>query len=267
MKYFILIFTVILFSGCAVNSLTGKSQLSLVSDEQVVSMSLTQYKDYISKHKVINTPNDEDYKMVQRVGQRIVNAINKYYTDRNIQSQLSNYHWEYNLVKDSAVNAWCMPGGKIVVYTGILPITKNENALAFVLGHEVSHALLQHGTQRISEGMLQQLGGAALSAALANKSDEVKKISMSAYGIGTEYGIALPFSRGHELEADKFGLIWTTMAGYDPQEAIPFWTRMSSANNKKTPEFMSTHPSDEKRIDQIKMLLPDVIKNYSKQNP
>jgi predicted Zn-dependent protease len=257
-------FSLFIFSGCAVNSLTGKRQLSLVSDQEVINMSLTQYKEYIAKNKVLTAATNQDVQMVQRVGKKMVAAINKYYLDKGIQSKLEGYQWEYNLVQDSTVNAWCMPGGKIVVYTGILSVTKNEAALAVVLGHEVSHALLQHGQQRMSEGMLQQLGSAALSAALANKSDDVKKISMNAYGIGTEYGIALPFSRGHELEADKYGLIWTAIAGYDPTEAVAFWQRMSAKNGKKQPEFMSTHPSDDKRIESIKSFLPTALKYYKK---
>jgi len=163
------------------------------------------------------------------------------------------------LVKDSAINAWCMPGGKIVVYTGILPYTINENALAVVMGHEVSHALLQHGNKRMSESMIQQLGAIALSTAISSKPAETQNIFMQAYGVGTEIGIMLPFSRKQELEADRYGLIWAAMAGYDPNEAINFWQRMEKSGGQKPPEFLSTHPSDNTRIEQIRAFLPEAM--------
>lgn len=251
--------------GCSVNTLTGKSQLLLVSEQEMQSMSLTQYADFIKAHTVIAPAKDANAAMIQRVGKKITAAIQKYYTEKQNQSLLDGYNWEYNLVKDSAVNAWCMPGGKIVFYTGILPITKNEAALAIVMGHEVSHALLQHGNQRMSESMIQQLGGQALSAALAKKPAETQDLFMKAYGVGTEIGIMLPFSRKQELEADRFGLIWAAMAGYDPNEAIAFWGRMQNASKgQKPPEFLSTHPSDETRIEKIKSYLPEALTYYKK---
>ncbi|MGB5028155.1 MAG: M48 family metallopeptidase, partial [Chitinophagaceae bacterium] len=173
------------------------------------------------------------------------------------------FKWETNLVDDKTVNAWCMPGGKIVVYTGILPITQNEAALAAVMGHEVSHALLQHGNQRMSQGLLQQLGGVALSVAVANKPQETQNLFLGAYGAGSQLGILLPFSRKHELEADRYGLIFTAMAGYNPQEAIGLWERMEKASNgQKPPEFLSTHPSEGHRIEQLKKYMPEALQYY-----
>lgn len=250
----------LLAQSCATNALTGSSQLSLVSESELQTLSATQYKDFIKAHEVIAPNKDPKSAMVQRVGKKITAAVEKYFTDKNNMSALAGYAWEYNLVKDSAINAWCMPGGKIVVYTGILPYTINENALAIVMGHEVSHALLQHGNKRMSESMIQQLGGAALSAALSKKPAETQDLFIKAYGVGTEIGIMLPFSRSQELEADKFGLIWAVIAGYDPNEAIHFWERMQNAAGQKPPEFLSTHPSDATRIEKIKAFLPEAIK-------
>ena len=256
---FILFSTLIL--SCTKNSLSGKSQLTLVSEKEVQGISTTQYNDFIKKHQVILPAKDAQALMVQHVSSKITKAVERYFKNKNSLSVLDGYNWEYNLVRDSAINAWCMPGGKVVVYSGILPITKNENALAVVIGHEVSHALLQHGNQRMSESLIQQLGGVALSVAIAKKPTETQDIFMQAYGIGSEVGFMLPFSRKQELEADKYGLIWTVMAGYDPYEALPFWDRMEAASQgQKPPEFLSTHPSDATRKQKIKQFLPEAMK-------
>ncbi len=253
-----------MLNSCSTNTLTGKSQLSLVSETELQSLSAGQYNDFIKAHTVIAPSKDARALMIQRVGKNIAAAVEKYYSDKNNKAALSGFAWEYNLVLDSAINAWCMPGGKIVVYTGILPYTKNENALAVVIGHEVSHALLQHGNQRMSESMIQQLGGVALSTAIAKKPAETQNLFMKAYGVGTEIGVMLPFSRKQELEADRFGLIWAAIAGYDPNEAIAFWGRMQQASSgQKPPEFLSTHPSDETRIEKIKTYLPEAM-SYKK---
>lgn len=270
MKNIYLFFTGIIlifsFQNCAVNALTGSSQLSLVSESELQKMSATEYKDFIKTHEVISPSKDLKSEMVQRVGKRIAAAVDKYYTSKNNKAALEGYNWEYNLIKDSAINAWCMPGGKIVVYTGILPYTINENALAIVIGHEVSHALLQHGNKRMSETMIQQLGVSALSTALSNKPTETQDLFLKAYGIGTEIGIMLPFSRNQELEADRFGLIWAAIAGYDPNEALSFWTRMQKSSGQKQPEIISTHPSDETRIKKLKAFLPEALAYKNKSN-
>lgn len=249
--------------GCATNALTGTSQLSLVSEKELQTMSATQYSDFIKSHEVLSPSKDTRAALVQKVGKKIAAAVEQYYTDKNNKAALTGFNWEYNLVKDSAINAWCMPGGKIVVYTGMLPYTSNENALAIVMGHEVSHALLQHGNKRMSESMVQELGGIALSAALSKKPAQTQDLFMKAYGVGTTVGIMLPFSRKQELEADRFGLIWAAIAGYDPNEAIHFWERMQQASGQKPPEFLSTHPSDATRIEKIKTYLPEAL-SYKK---
>lgn len=251
------------FAACSTNPLSGKSQLTLLPESELQTMATQEYQQFLSTNKVVSTSNNRDAEMVRRVGQRITSAVEKYYADKGLTDKLKGFKWEYNLVDDKAVNAWCMPGGKIVVYTGILPITQNEAALAAVVGHEVSHALLQHGNQRVSQGLLQQLGGVALSVAVANKPAETQNLFLGAYGVSTAVGVLLPFSRKHELEADRYGLIWTAMAGYNPQEAIGLWERMEQASNgQKPPEFLSTHPTEGRRIDQLKKYMPEALTYY-----
>lgn len=249
-----------LFVSCTQNTLTGKRQLTILPETEVQSLASTQYVDFLKNHAVVSLKTNANAAMVNRVGLNISKAVSRFYAMKNNSSFLAGYQWEYNLVKDSAVNAWCMPGGKIVVYTGLLPITINENALAVVIGHEVSHALLQHGNQRMSGSMLQQLGGMTLSVALSKKPSVTQDIFMQAYGVGTEVGLMLPFSRKHELEADRYGLIWAAMAGYDPNEALAFWDRMEKASGgQQVPDFLRTHPSDAIRKEKIKAYLPEAM--------
>lgn len=263
MKYFFL-FSVISVLGvsCTQNAITGRRQLKLYSDSEIQSMALTEYKSFLSTNKVVSG-GTKDAEMVKRIGQRITKAITGYYTQQGKGDVLNGYQWEYNLVDSKEVNAWCMPGGKIVVYTGLLPITQNEGALAVVMGHEITHALAQHGNERMSQGMIQQLGGVALSVALANKQAETQNLFMNAYGVGSQVGFALPFSRKDEYEADKFGLRFAAMAGYDPREAIPLWQRMEKAGGgNKPPEFLSTHPAEANRIIKLQEEMPEAMKYY-----
>lgn len=249
--------------ACSKNALTGKSQLTLLPETELQSMAKQEYTQFLSTNKVVSTSNNRDAEMVRRVGQRITKAVEAHYAELGKSEELKGFNWEYNLVDDQAVNAWCMPGGKIVVYTGLLPVTQNEAALAAVMGHEVSHALLQHGNQRMSQGILAQIGDVALSVALANKPQQTQNLFRSAYGVGAQVGVLLPFSRSHELEADRWGLIFTARAGYNPQEAIGLWERMEKASaGQKPPEFLSTHPSEGKRINQLKKYMPEALQYY-----
>lgn len=253
----------VLLVACSRNALTGKSQFTLLPESQLQSMATTEYQQFLSSNKVVATTGSKDAEMVRRVGQRITSAVESYYKEKGMADQLSGFKWEYNLVNDPAVNAWCMPGGKIVVYTGLLPVTQNEAALAAVMGHEVCHALLQHGNQRMSQGMAQQGLGAALSVALANKPAATQNLFMTAYGVGSNVLGVLPFSRKHELEADRYGLLFTAMAGYNPQEAIALWDRMEKAGgDQKPPEFLSTHPSEGRRKEQLEKFMPEALKVY-----
>lgn len=259
---YLLIFISCFIIGCSKNLVTGRKQLKLVSETELQSMANTEYRSFLNSNKVVTEGSSKNADMVQRVGTRISTAIKSYYDGQGQTSVLQGYQWEFNLVDNKEANAWCMPGGKVVIYTGILPITQNETALAIVVGHEIAHAVAQHGSERMSQGLLQQLGGTALQVALANKPAETQNLYLAAYGIGSTVGIMLPFSRKEESEADKFGLYFAAMAGYDPREAIPFWQRMAAAGGSKPPEFLSSHPSDVTRIAKLKEYMPQALKYY-----
>lgn len=261
----LLVLVAALVSGCALNLVTGRNQLSLVNESELQLMAASQYRTFLTENKVLSS-NNREAAMVDRVGARISNAITKYYNSQGQQSVIEGYNWEFNTVDNKAVNAWCMPGGKVVVYTGLLPITQNETGLAIVVGHEIAHAIAKHGSERMSQAMMQQLGGMALQVALSQKPQETQELFMMSYGIGTQMGAMLPWSRQQETEADQYGLIFAAMAGYNPQEAIPFWQRMSSAGGESPPEFLSTHPSDETRIRKLKQFMPKAMKYYNQSN-
>ncbi|MFN8290651.1 MAG: M48 family metallopeptidase [Chitinophagaceae bacterium] len=252
-----------LLAACSHNALTGKSQLTLIPEAELQSMATTEYQTFLSQNKVVAPGTNRDAEMVNRVGNRIIKAVEAYYAEKGMSDKLAGYKWETRLVDDKTVNAWCMPGGKIVVYTGLLPITQNEAALAVVMGHEVSHALLQHGNQRMSQGLIASVGQVALAVAVANKPQETQNLFLGAYGAGAQVGVLLPFSRKHELEADQYGLMFAAMAGYNPQEAIALWQRMEKASNGQAPpEFLSTHPSEGKRIERLQAYMPEALKYY-----
>jgi predicted Zn-dependent protease len=256
----ILVSTVI---ACTRNAITGRSQFKLLPESQLQSMATSQYQEFLSSSKVVANSINKDAEMVTRVGERIRQAVESYYASKGLSKQLEGYHWEYHLVENNEANAWCMPGGKIVVYTGLLPYTQNEAALAVVMGHEVSHALFQHGNERMSQALGVQAVNLGLEVALANKPTETRNLFLGAYGAGAQVGVLLPFSRKHELEADHWGLIWAAMAGYNPKEAIPLWERMEKAGNgQRPPEFLSTHPSEGKRIDELNKYMPEALKYY-----
>jgi predicted Zn-dependent protease len=249
--------------GCSKNAVTGRQQFKLVPEGELQSMAVQQYRQFLSTNKVVSPSADRDAEMVRRVGQRVSQAVQQYYRQQGMSDQLQGYQWEYNLVQDNAANAWCMPGGKIVVYSGLLAVTQNEAALAVVVGHEVSHALFQHGNERMSQGLVQQLGGAALSVAISSQPAATQNLFLQAYGVGSQVGLLLPFSRKQELESDRYGLRWAAMAGYNPREAIPLWQRMQKmAQGNKPPEFLSTHPAEETRIQQLQKFMPEALKYY-----
>jgi predicted Zn-dependent protease len=258
--FFILSLSVI---SCSKNKITGRSQFKLLPESELQSMATTQYQQFLASNKVVSGSSSRDVEMIHRVGPRIVKAVTDYYASKGLSRELEGYKWEYNLVDSKEVNAWCMPGGKIVVYTGLLSVTQNEAALAFVLGHEVTHAVLQHGNERMSQALGAEAVGVGLQVALSNKPAETQNLFMGAYGAGAQVGVLLPFSRKHELEADHWGLNWAAMAGYDPREAIPLWQRMENAGGQKTPEFLSTHPSEGNRIEQLQKLMPEAMQYYN----
>lgn len=253
-------------ASCTTNAITNRRQLSLLNESELQKMSVEQYSTFLGQNKVISasgaSKDAQNAAMVRRVGERLVAAINNYYTQKGLTQELQGYKWEYNLVESKEVNAWCMPGGKIVVYSGLLPITQNETALAIVLGHEITHALAHHGNERMSQQMIAQGLGVA-GGVLTSGNSQATSIFNNVYGPSAQVGVLLPNSRKQELEADKYGLIFAAMAGYDPQQAIPFWERMAKAGGgQKPPEFLSTHPADETRIEKLKELMPEALTYY-----
>lgn len=253
----------LLAQACGTNPVTGRSQLLLQNDSQINAMALQEYNGFLRQNKVV--PAGTQTEMVRRAGVRIQKAVEQYFANQNQSQVLAGYAWEFNLVDEPTVNAWCMPGGKVVVYTGILPVTQTEEGLAVVMGHEVAHAVAKHGNERMSQAMLQQLGGMALDVALRDKSAQTRTIFGQAYGLGTQFGVMLPFGRTQESEADRMGLIFMSMAGYNPEAAVPFWQRMAAAGGQQPPEFMSTHPSHETRIADIQKWLPEAKQVYRTQ--
>ncbi len=261
-KFIVAILIISAVYACSKVPVTGRKQINLVSDSEMNSMSLTSYNEFLTENKGKVLSSGPEVVMVKRVGANIAKAVTEYMTANKMQDAIKNFQWEFNVVDDKTVNAWCMPGGKVVVYTGIMSVAKNETALAVVMGHEIAHAVAKHGSERMSQGLLQEFGGAVLSQALSQKSEVTKGLFMTAYGAGSNILGVLPFSRLQESEADKLGLIFMAMAGYNPEEAISFWQRMSAASQGGTPEFLSTHPSDDTRIKQIKDFLPEALKYY-----
>jgi predicted Zn-dependent protease len=248
-------------TSCSRVAITGRKQFNIVPDSMMNSMSLQSYNEFVTAHKL--SSDSQKTRMVKDVGTRIQKAVEKYCAENNLSSRIRSYQWEFNLVEDPNVNAWCMPGGKVVVYTGLLPVAQNEAGLAVVMGHEIAHAIARHGAERMSQGLIVEMGGMALSEALANKPEQTKSLFMKSYGLGTEVGVLLPYSRLHENEADRMGLIFMAMAGYNPNEAVSFWERMSAASKgQKPPELLSTHPADSTRINNIKKLIPEAMQYY-----
>ena len=252
---------VLVFNACSRVPITGRRQLRLLPATTMNQMSYTNYRDFLKQNKI--STDAQQTALVKQVGTRIQHAVEKYFADHKMSKKLKDYNWEFNLVESSEANAWCMPGGKVVVYTGILPITQDETGLAVVLGHEISHAIANHGNERMSEGLLVQMGGVALSTAMINQPTQTRNLFMQAYGVGSNLGFLLPYSRAHESEADHMGLIFMSMAGYNPQRAVTFWQKMEEEfKNQQPPQFLSTHPSHETRIAQIKKWMPEALAYY-----
>lgn len=262
--FFLPFLLLIILIACEKVPITGRKQVNLVAESEMIGMSLTSYKEFLTKNPAVSDAN-ADAQLVKKVGNNIANAVEAFMKDKGLSSRLKGYQWEFNLVNDKTVNAWCMPGGKVVVYSGLLPVTQTETALACVLGHEIAHAVARHGNERMSQGLLVQLGGVALSVALSQKTQLTQDLFMQSYGVGSQLGM-LKYSRTHESEADKMGLVFMAMAGYNPEEAISFWERMASAGGgNQPPELLSTHPSDATRIADIKAFLPEAMKYYKKK--
>jgi predicted Zn-dependent protease len=247
--------------ACSVVPITGRRQFSMVPESEIMAMSFRQYDEFIKENPL--SKNKAQTALVKKVGTKISSAVERYFVENGLEGQLSNFQWEFNLVADDTPNAWCMPGGKVVFYEGILPITEDEQGIAVVMGHEIAHAVAKHGSERMSQQMGAQLGATALSVVLAEKPEETQNLYMTAFGVATQVGLILPYSRTHETEADRLGLIFMAMAGYDPSTAVAFWSRMAELGGGSNPiPFLSTHPSNNTRIRNLQNVLPEAMKYY-----
>jgi len=261
------IFSLIVISvalACTKTAFTGRKALNIVPSNEINALSNDEYRKFLSQNKTLSS--GQEVEMVRRIGNDLKEAVNVYYRKTGKAAELKNFNWEFNVVESKDVNAWCMPGGKVVVYTGILPVTRNEDALAVVMGHEIAHAIANHGNERMSQGLMAQLGMSSLDIALSQKSTQTRNLLMTAAGVGAQYGVMMPFSRKHESEADEIGLYLMTMAGYNPAEAAPFWQRMGQSGGGSPPEFMSTHPDPSRRSQTLKKLIPKA-QEYKRKYP
>ena len=257
----ILLCLLLFLFSCATAPVTERRGLHLVPDSELASMSFQEYNKFLKTSKL--STDMAKVSMVRRVGQRIATASEQLLDEKGQGADIRNYKWEFNLIEDDkTVNAWCMPGGKVAVYTGLLPIAQDENGLAVVMGHEVAHAIAKHGNERLSQGLLAQFGAIGLSLALAGNPGATSDIFMQAYGVGAQVGFLLPYSRIHESEADRIGLVLMAKAGYDPRGAIALWQRMNAKGGSRPPEFLSTHPAPESRIRNIESLIPEAMQYY-----
>jgi predicted Zn-dependent protease len=255
-----LLLLAILVPACAKVPITGRRQMNLVNEGTLMSMSLTQYQEFLQQHTVLPA-NDPRSKSVKTVGQRIAAAATRYLEDNRAGNRVAGFEWEFNTVEENTVNAWCMPGGKVVVYTGILPVTQDDAGLAVVMGHEIAHAIARHGNERMSQAIALQGAGMTLEVLTGEKPSLARDLFLQSFGIGGALGM-LAYSRKHETEADKMGLVFMAMAGYDPREAPRFWERMSQGGGQAPPELLSTHPSDQTRMRDLEAFMPEALKYY-----
>lgn len=264
LKYITAVFLISLFLwACTSVPVTGRKQLTIIPSSELLAMSYQQYDEFLKQNP--KSSDATNAAMVKKVGNNIKDAVEQYLNDNDLGYLLYGYNWEFNYVDSKEVNAWCMPGGKVVVYSGIMPIAQDENGLAVVMGHEIAHAIADHGNERMSQELIRQMGGIGLLVALNEQPQETQQLWLMAYGAGTQIGAILPYSRLHESEADRMGLIFMAMAGYNPQVAPDFWKRMSAqSSGQKPPEFLSTHPSDETRISNLNSWMPEAMGYYLK---
>lgn len=251
---------VLLLYGCTRVPITGRRQTNLLPESDLMAMALTDYNQVLSQSRVVNS--GANAQKVKEVGEKISKAVTEYMNGHGFSKRIANYQWQFTLIDDPTVNAWCMPGGKVAFYTGILPICQDENGIAVVMGHEIAHAIARHGNERMSQGLMLQLGGVALDVATATKPEQTRQLFQLAYGAGANVGVMLPYSRKHESEADRMGLIFMAMAGYHPKEAPLFWERMNKQGGNRPPEFLSTHPDPAKRADALNKNMQEALKYY-----
>lgn len=262
-KRILALYTLVLFAlvACHKVPITGRTQLNLLPESEMIAISATNYDTFLSENPPLPGSNRQA-KMIADMGSRIQVAVEDYMQSNGLEERIAGFQWEFKLVEDPTVNAWCMPGGKVVFYTGILDVAGNEDAIAAVMGHEIAHAVARHGNERMSQALGAQMGLSVLSSAMEQNPTLTNQLFMQAAGIGTQVGM-LSFSRKHESEADRMGLIFMAMAGYDPREAPRFWERMSASSNGQPPEFLSTHPSHERRIADLEEHMAEALEYYT----
>lgn len=254
----------LMFWSCGTVPLTNRKQFIAIPSDQMLSLSTESYNTVLKESRL--STNAAQTATIRRIGKDVTTAVEQYLRDINRLSLIDGYQWEYNLIADETMNAWCMPGGKIVFYEGILPVCKNDNGIAVVMAHEIAHAIAKHGNERMSQQMVVQMGGMALSEALSSQPEQTTQLAMLAFGVGTQLGVMLPYSRQHETEADELGLYFMAMAGYDPREAPRLWERMQSASPGGTPQFLSTHPTPQTRINDLNKIMPKAMEYYNKSD-
>jgi len=245
---------VLVIISCRTIPITGRHTINFIPDSQALPMAFSQYKDFLNNHTLSEDKNKTAE--IKEVGKNISQAVDKFMRANNMVSEADHYRWEFNLVEEETINAWCMPGGKVVFYTGILPLCANKDGIAAVMGHEIAHAFAKHGQERMSQGLVAQFGGMAVALGTNNQPEKTKQLWQMAYGISSQVGM-LKYSRVHETEADKLGMVFMIMAGYKPEEAVQVWIRMSQLGGKQPPEFLSTHPSHETRIANLTAYIPE----------
>ncbi len=264
MKQIIFAALLMIFIACSTVPLTNRRQFTAIPSSQMLSLSNESYNTVLQTEKL--SDNKQATQNIRVVGARITKAVEEYLRSIDRLTLIDGYKWEYNLLESKTMNAWCMPGGKIVFYEGILPICKNDNGIAVVMAHEIAHAIANHGNERMSQQMVVEMGGLALSEAMRQQKEQTTQLALLAFGVGTQLGVMLPYSRKHESEADEMGLYFMAMAGYDPREAPMLWERMQQSGSGNTPEFLSTHPNPQSRINELNRIMPKAIEYYNQYN-
>lgn len=259
----IYILLLLIATSCSSVLLTGRKQFAVIPNSQMFALSADSYSQVLSEIPLSN--NAEYIESVKRVGAKINSAVYKYMELNGKQAQLEGFDWQYSVLQSEEMNAWCMPGGQIAFYEGIMPVCADDNGIAIVMGHEVAHAIAKHGNERMTQQLLINMGGLALSEALKTKKEETQQLALTAFGVGTSLGLALPYSRTHETEADELGLYFMAMAGFDPRTAPAFWERMETEGGERPPEFLSTHPDPANRIEKLNQIMPKAIAYYEKE--
>ena len=262
MKKLIILFLVFGIS-CGIVPFTGRKQFIAIPSSQILALSSESYSQVLRDNKL--SSNQNYVSSVKRVGGRLSAAVQEYMKETGNEASIEGYDWQYNVIVSDDLNAWCMPGGQIAFYEGIMPVCQDENGIAVVMGHEIAHAVAKHGNERMSQQLVVQMGGVALSEALQTQKETTQQLAMLAFGVGSSLGVELPFSRTHESEADELGLYFMAKAGYDPRTATAFWERMEAQSQTRMPEFLSTHPEPAKRIRNLKRIMPKAVQYYNER--